>query len=920
MNKRKLRKHIVYGRRILCSLMILSILSMSIVFSGLELESNASEITETDVTDDNKEDNKSIQTLQSEDVDNDEPEVAIEETYSITAANIVMTSNEARSIKANDELIELAKAKAYRESDNSEGEVRVKQTNFRPEIGVYEVTFYVVEDPSTQTTVYIAVSASTGGAFYHTNANDVVITLEDAVKITTAEDLIKITEAKSTISIVGYGTRNRETDMVSSTYKPEIGEYKVSFKARLLPDEAMSDGLTKTVTIKVVDTGTIEARNNFAIYAKGASMSEAEASKINEQQLIELCGAKVWSTKDMSEADVVIKDNNVQAKQGLYNVTFQAKDNPMLTISVVINVGDSKEKTYYTTTAENQLITLAQAQKIKNNDDLIILTNAYSKLYNVDTNKGEFTTTKVVSSNFVVAEGEYEIKLEAKGYKANKKIQKTVIVKVVDADNITVNKEKGLVITSNDVRMSETEYDNADLNVAANVQAWNLADMKKVDTTMLGYIPKQQIYYAVIGHLDVSITSNIYIDGYPRISFASTPLIVEAGKELDLMSGVTAEDDKDGDITYKVEYRTLNGLFDSVYFTEPGEYEIFYTVVDSDDNSFTASRTLIVKAADNKKVTYVGNANDVVIEVNEAEKVNSNQALIDLVDAEAWEYDGKTPVKRSTIEVASSTFSPAKGEYTVSFCVEGDPTVIVATSKIIVVENEIINKDEYMFTANPIMISKQQAKDITDEELIELTDAQAYRKDDLSEVPVAVKSHNVQGEKGIYTVIFYVDGDQTKTFTTIVNVMELSITIEASDFTIPYEKVQSLDESEIKELANVNVITDLRSRASVERNKEVKVDVNTLKALKNGAKTGGVYTLRLYVEQEGSVYEKYIQVTVQKAKEDKVISKPSKSTDDTNVVNSGDATNVNLWMGVLSLSLIAILGVAKKQKKHSKIM
>lgn len=79
----------------------------------------------------------------------------------------------------------------------------------------------------------------------------------------------------------------------------------------------------------------------------------------------------------------------------------------------------------------------------------------------------------------------------------------------------------------------------------------------------------------------------------PVISFDETPIIMIKGQIIDLLSDVTVTDKEDGPLTPTI---TFNGLpfTDTSVFLE-GTNVITYTVTDSDNNTVTKKRTIVVK-------------------------------------------------------------------------------------------------------------------------------------------------------------------------------------------------------------------------------------------------------------------------------------------------------------------------------------
>ena len=79
----------------------------------------------------------------------------------------------------------------------------------------------------------------------------------------------------------------------------------------------------------------------------------------------------------------------------------------------------------------------------------------------------------------------------------------------------------------------------------------------------------------------------------PQLSVPNEDLVVEAGSTPDLLAGVTASDDVDGDLTDSIE------VVGNVDFNKPGRYVINYVVKDVNGNQATANRIVVVNEKDN---------------------------------------------------------------------------------------------------------------------------------------------------------------------------------------------------------------------------------------------------------------------------------------------------------------------------------
>ena len=131
----------------------------------------------------------------------------------------------------------------------------------------------------------------------------------------------------------------------------------------------------------------------------------------------------------------------------------------------------------------------------------------------------------------------------------------------------TVTEAQGLIDKVYAGEMLESSYDKEATDVNDPVYVEPKPDPKPETPTIIGEVPV--------------------------ISFDETPIIMIKGQIIDLLSDVTVTDKEDGPLTPTV---TFNGLpfTDTSVFLE-GTNVITYTVTDSDNNTVTKKRTIVVK-------------------------------------------------------------------------------------------------------------------------------------------------------------------------------------------------------------------------------------------------------------------------------------------------------------------------------------
>src|SRR5699024_11857817 len=76
----------------------------------------------------------------------------------------------------------------------------------------------------------------------------------------------------------------------------------------------------------------------------------------------------------------------------------------------------------------------------------------------------------------------------------------------------------------------------------------------------------------------------------PELNVPSDDIIVEAGSAADLLAGVTATDDVDGDVTDSIE------VVGNLDINKPGRYIIRYVVSDANGNQATTDRIVVVRS------------------------------------------------------------------------------------------------------------------------------------------------------------------------------------------------------------------------------------------------------------------------------------------------------------------------------------
>jgi hypothetical protein len=217
-----------------------------------------------------------------------------------------------------------------------------------------------------------------------------------------------------------------------------------------------------------------------------------------------------------------------------------------------------------------------------------------------------------------------------------------------------------------------------------------------------------------------------------------------------------------------------------------------------------------------------------------------------------------------------------------------------------------------------------------------------------SKIAVDVKEleaiNNAPAEGGIYDLTFYVtdtvmiDGEEVEATvektvkvmvegTTTPPIIELpdgdNLAITAKDFTVENEDAAGVDKSTAIALSEAQAWL-LKKGTQV----DVSVDEEMLKEIQNAPAKGGVYDLTFFATytpltraEEAYTIETTIKVTVLPLDEKKPSTAPTTPTTSNpsvagNGTNTGDTTNLNLYIGLAVISLLVIAG--RKFRKETK--
>ncbi|MFC0461737.1 immunoglobulin-like domain-containing protein [Enterococcus villorum] len=353
--------------------------------------------------------------------------------------------------------------------------------------------------------------------------------------------------------------------------------------------------------------------------------------------------------------------------------------------------------------------------------------------------------------------GEYTIKYYV--YDKNGKVataKRKVTVQSDESKPVVMSPDK-LTIKQNskfDPTLYAQAYDNEDGNITDQITVIGQIYTDKIGAQYITYKVTDSDGNEASKMMEVDVVETL---GNAPVITGADDIELNIGDEFDPLSGVTAHDEEDGDLTSEIKYGGV------VNTGKAGEYTVTYTVWDSDFNVETVERTVKVK----EKVVAPTIESEKEIHVAYGSEWNDELAK---EQAKVKATDGQGNDVTKDVVVTSNPVDTTKpGSYTVEFSITEDG--LTSTSQTTVVVDEAIaptikSEKEIHVTYGSEWddeLAKEQAK-------VKATDGQG---NDVTK-DVVVTSNPVDTTKpGSYTVEFSITEDGlTSTSQTIVIVDE----------------------------------------------------------------------------------------------------------------------------------------------------
>jgi uncharacterized repeat protein (TIGR02543 family) len=463
----------------------------------------------------------------------------------------------------------------------------------------------------------IVTDGSGNDAIYDIGANNVTVRKSQAQDILDGKDAALIDAAKAEAwKILPEDVETKDV-VVSSwgTFTTAAqGNYKVTFAVKEAPSVKVevsvnvNEGHIPVITVDGILEFQTTATSNVLTRAQLINRVKAEDpgedGDITDKIVITLFDL---DRKAVANIDTV--------KAGLYRAVYNVTDrdgDAAIEKSRTVVVNDGR----YIVDPVDKTVIGAKGYMIKKADvrgtDGEILTNSFAEATDFDGNRINPIVVNKGAYAAGVNKGEYPIVLGISG-KANRA---TIVATVTDNDVVNPpNKDAKYGIGANNIRINVT-----DANKIANVAALTAELLKRSEYSIAKLIPgtpSSTATIASLGGMDASLGKYVqnnsfkvrlavtaepttYVDITVLISDGAaptltvkTPIVVTQGQTYNPMADVKATDYEDDllGIPLKITYKAVGAAVD---VNKVGAYRVQYSVTDSDYNTATAYRVVVV--------------------------------------------------------------------------------------------------------------------------------------------------------------------------------------------------------------------------------------------------------------------------------------------------------------------------------------
>ncbi|MDR2714249.1 MAG: DUF5011 domain-containing protein [Coriobacteriales bacterium] len=708
------------------------------------------------------------------------------------------------------------------------GGYKAEEGEYTIKIGVNPEPGYVGDDAVTHNVIGKVIDKDVIGdtivdeedARYFVGANNAMFTLAEANLFTgtsaiAVANLIDRAGAEAWKSAGGEeGFSDWEVavldNQIGSAGYPVVpnGSYEVTFIAKGVP------GAYATVTFSVESNDPVIMFDEAPLVlqktdiSKPLSVADLKAKMVVTDVEDDMTGIDSWAKTTVAIAGVTYAGNTTltpldQANVGVWNATYSITDTDgnTTTASRAVIVDDGR----YVIDPDNEVIIGARDFVIKSKGTGSVdgsegqaKSSSYAEAYNFEGEEIPFSWTGAPSGYVANAEpGTYPLTWKTNDFPTSVTIKATV----VDADYInsgdksasyaiygsdfTANLEQAAAILSGAPNSYITAAKVSVIPLVSTASAKNavLGDNAGFRVEQGEYKPITFRIEGVTPTQDIGVTGTVS-QGEPSVLTVPSPIEVwigapdhprrspssilpadytSGGGEMYMVSATDLEDDRDG----KPLNITATAAGSAVDLAKVGQYKINYSVTDSDNNTVTAERIVVVN--DGRYV--VGNGR--ILEANSfitlLKDVTTNPGMINaeiLDKSGATLYDGRTGtvIAQGDITVTNTDgYGPLAGKYNITLRGVDTPSGYLSMDIIgeVIDGDVIVTSGEYTVFGNNISLRPSEVP-TTDADLLMLLSAGARQTLPTGEVndisAIVTDWGNLSPALGLYTVTIADEG------------------------------------------------------------------------------------------------------------------------------------------------------------------
>ncbi|OTP27800.1 hypothetical protein [Enterococcus mundtii] len=611
-------------------------------------------------------------------------------------------------------------AGAYARNEKGElFDVIVKSSTVENQLGEYEMTLGIKEDPRVERTIKVTITDKESYTFSAQDATVMVGQTDDASIIAAAN--VEITNQ-----------RGEAVDAKAVIKSSTVQDIPGTYKALIAVDKDLS--LEKMITVTVMqENDGVTGVHEYQFLAEDATVYVGHT---DEQSLIDASGAYAFDVTTGKVARVIIKESTVQDTPGTYEVIFGIEQDAAVEKKVKVTVQQLENQPKYRLNVWETNVTL----EVDQTDEEAILWASGAEVVDKDGGLSYEAYPMIKSSTVENKAGIYEATITVdKDLSIEQKIQVTVI------GEDTTEPELSYELYANDGFTTIERTDDRSIIEATNAYAYDSQGRA------ITVIVKDSTIKAEVGVYQVTLG----IKQNPSVEKTVTVTIEENDSENPTFDYILLADDAEVMVGQTDDYSLLIAtnayVFNqtlgkqgtpiikaSTVKDTPGEYEATIGI-EQDDR---VEKTVKIKVVGEQlpQQEYILSAADAAVTVGQTD----DQSILVAVGATVTDLSGQ-PVEALPV-IKASTVKDEVGYYEVTIGIDkGD---IEKTVKVIVRSENLT--EGYVFMAEDAVITVDE---IDDASIIKATNARTVYSDGKVVKGAVIKENNVLPIPGEYEVV-----------------------------------------------------------------------------------------------------------------------------------------------------------------------